>query len=306
MRAAGGSQRAAAPQDAGTASRPSTIPNVAGPPRHVRRWAEWPWRRSRCRRFHLVPSCIWLLEQLWRFESRPTTRTEVDLQRPRCGARRVPHGQRERRCDTSPQGSWLRSVTRPVLTAETAAGDAPVQRLAPPAICQLGIAGFAFGNAMLFSIPRYAERRAARGRVPDAVRRAESRAGPCRCWSIARRTSSARPGSGASPHDEPGCPDRNRTGCALRADRRRDRIGPRRGLHRFVHRPGLLPPRGRLFQQKAFDRIAFDRSFRSFLPLAVRVEAATAMRWFRCRWSTLRFATGYSCAPAILSRRMRR
>jgi Cu+-exporting ATPase len=29
---------------------------------------------------------------------------------------------------------------------------------------------------------------------------------------------------------------------------------------------------GRLFQQKAFDRIAFDRTFRSFLPLSVRVD----------------------------------
>ena len=29
---------------------------------------------------------------------------------------------------------------------------------------------------------------------------------------------------------------------------------------------------GRLFQQKAFDRIAFDRTMRSFLPLSVRVE----------------------------------
>ena len=29
---------------------------------------------------------------------------------------------------------------------------------------------------------------------------------------------------------------------------------------------------GRLFQQKVFDRVAFDRTFRSFLPLSVQVE----------------------------------
>ena len=32
---------------------------------------------------------------------------------------------------------------------------------------------------------------------------------------------------------------------------------------------------GRLFQHKVFDRIAFDRTYRSFLPLSVRVERTT-------------------------------
>src|SRR5690606_899920 len=35
---------------------------------------------------------------------------------------------------------------------------------------------------------------------------------------------------------------------------------------------------GRLLQQKAFDRIAFDRSFRSFMPLSVLVRGADGLR----------------------------
>ena len=47
---------------------------------------------------------------------------------------------------------------------------------------------------------------------------------------------------------------------------------------------------GRLFQQQTFDRIAFDRTFRSFLPLSVRVDA-TARR----RRRSSRIAPGDRC-----------
>ena len=60
---------------------------------------------------------------------------------------------------------------------------------------------------------------------------------------------------------------------------------------------------GRLFQQKAFDRIAFDRSLRSFLPLAAR--RATAAGW-RCAASMRSTPGDVSSAAPQRSRARRR
>ncbi len=94
-------------------------------------------------------SCVWLLEQLWRFEP-GVVRAEVDSLR-----RRVHVEFRSAETTLRRVAETIASLGyEPAITVEDG-------RLAqPPAIrrlyLQLGVAGFAFGNIMLFSIPRYA------------------------------------------------------------------------------------------------------------------------------------------------------
>jgi Cu+-exporting ATPase len=94
-------------------------------------------------------SCVWLLEQLWRFDP-GIVRADVDLLR------------RTVRVEFQPQLTTLRQVVEqlaalgyePALTADAthAAARSTIRRL----YLQLGVAGFAFGNIMLFSVPHYA------------------------------------------------------------------------------------------------------------------------------------------------------
>ena len=88
-----------------------------------------------------------LLEQLWRFDA-GVLRSEVDL------LRRLVHVE-YRPGVTSPRhvAEQLAALGyEPAITSEDApSAGSPNRRL----YLQLGVAGFAFGNIMLFSIPRY-------------------------------------------------------------------------------------------------------------------------------------------------------
>jgi P-type Cu+ transporter len=93
-------------------------------------------------------SCVWILEQLWRFDP-GITRSEVDLLRQTV------------RIEFRPDATSLRRIAEqlgvlgyePVMAAEPSAAGAPPARRRLH--LQIGVAGFAFGNIMLFSIPRY-------------------------------------------------------------------------------------------------------------------------------------------------------
>ena len=94
-------------------------------------------------------SCLWLLEQLWRFDE-GIGRSEADLMR------------RTVRVAFRPDRTTLRAVAErlaslgyePVVDSERSAGRMPSARR--DLYLKLGLAGFAVGNMMLFSIPRYA------------------------------------------------------------------------------------------------------------------------------------------------------
>jgi len=93
-------------------------------------------------------SCIWLLERLWRIDSH-ILRAEADLVR------------RTVSVWFSPDAISLRGVAErlaeigyePAIDGETRRAAMPPSRRR--LYIQLGVAGFAFGNIMLFSIPRY-------------------------------------------------------------------------------------------------------------------------------------------------------
>src|SRR5690242_10218515 len=92
-------------------------------------------------------SCVWLLEQLWRFDP-GILRTEVDL------LRRAVH------VDFQPATTSLRAIAEqlaavgyePALSPEDSRDPVPASRRT--LYLRIGVAGFAFGNIMLFSIPR--------------------------------------------------------------------------------------------------------------------------------------------------------
>jgi Cu+-exporting ATPase len=210
-------------------------------------------------------SCVWLLEQLWRFDP-GVARAEVDLLR------------RSVQIDYRPAETTLRRLAEqvaalgyePEITSEgpTGISSASRQRL----YLQLGVAGFAFGNIMLFSIPRYANGVPLEGgfqRLFDVLN--VLFALPVLLFSAADYFRTAWHAL------------RNRTmalevpvalGLAVLFGRSLLEIVTGTGegfLDSFAGLTFFLLI-GRLFQQKAFDRIAFDRTFRSFLPLSIQVE----------------------------------
>jgi len=210
-------------------------------------------------------SCVWLLEQLWRFDP-GVNRAEVDLQR------------RNVRIEFRPAATSLRHLAEqlaslgyePLIDGERPAGAVPAARRR--LYLQIGVAGFGFGNVMLFSIPRYANGTPLDGGFQtlfDALN--ILLAFPVLLFSAA---------------------DYFRTGWkAVRAHTITIEVPVALGLTALFARsvidivggrgPGFLDSfsglvlfllLGRLFQMKAFDRLAFDRTFKSFLPLAVHVE----------------------------------
>ncbi len=215
-------------------------------------------------------SCVWLLEQLWRFDE-GIGRSEADLLR-----RTVRVAFRPDRISLRAVAERLASLGyEPVLDAEASAG-----RLPPPRrtlYLKLGLAGFAFGNIMLFSIPRYA---AGAGLEPtfhwlfsllnlalavpvllfsasDFFRSA---------WHALRlRTVTL---------DVPVA-----LGLAVLFLRSVVDIASGTGEGYLDSFAGLVffLLIGRLFQQLTFDRIAFDRTVRSFLPLSVRVRDVSGL-----------------------------
>jgi P-type Cu+ transporter len=215
-------------------------------------------------------SCVWLLEQLWRFDP-GITRAEVDLQR------------RSVRVEYCSAATSPRSVAEqlaalgyePMLAFERAGAASPDRRRL---YFQLGVAGFAFGNIMLFSIPRYAngapltsEFRVLFGTLnlllaipvflfsaSDYFRTA---------WQAVRRATIALEVPVA-------------LGLLVLFGRSIGEIVSGRGEGFMDSFAGLVffLLLGKLSQQRVFDRIAFDRTFRSFLPLSVRVEEGDGMR----------------------------
>jgi Cu+-exporting ATPase len=212
-------------------------------------------------------SCVWLLEQFWRFDP-AVTRSEVDLQR------------RTLRVEYNPSQTSLRRIAEqlaalgyePLLSIERSTGAAPGARRR--LYLQLGVAGFAFGNIMLFSIPRYVNAAPLEGgfqQLFDALNIAL--AVPVLLFSVSDyfRTSWQALRHLTITLDVPVALGLGvlflRSVADIASGRGEGFMDSFAGLAFFL----LL---GRLFQQKVFDRISFDRTYRSFLPLSVRREAA--------------------------------
>jgi Cu+-exporting ATPase len=210
-------------------------------------------------------SCLWLLERLWRLDS-GIVRADADLVR------------RTVLVWFRPSKISLRGVAEklvaagyePLLTEEE--GHAGVPETRRRLYLQLAIAGFAFGNIMLFSIPRYANGVPLQGgfqRLFDTLNIAFAL--PVLIFSAAGYFTSAWRAleSRQITLEVPVALGLGvlftRSVFDIVTSRSEGFMDSFTGLVFFL----LI---GRLFQQKAFDRIAFDRSFRSFLPLSVQVE----------------------------------
>jgi len=209
-------------------------------------------------------SCVWLLERIGRVDDR-IGRTEVDLLRRTVSVTFDPS-----RIRLSEVAIALAGVGyEPLLTGETPATSTPARR---KLYTRIGLAGFAFGNIMLFSIPRYANGAPIEGgfqRLFDTFNIALAlpvlfySAAPffTGAWQAMRRRTVSL--------DVPIV-----IGLIALIARSLFDIGTARGAGYLDSFAGLVffLLIGRLFQQQAFDWIGFDRTFRSFFPLSVLVE----------------------------------
>ncbi len=215
-------------------------------------------------------SCLWLLEQLWRFDE-GIGRSEADLLR-----RTVRVAFRRDRISLRAVAERLASLGyEPVVDAERAAGRMPAQRRT--LLLKLGVAGFAFGNMMLFSIPRYANGaplEPAFQRLFDTLN--VLFALPVLVFSASDFFTSAWRALRlrAITLDVPVA-----LGLAVLFTRSVVDILTGAGEGYLDSFAGLVffLLIGRLAQQVTFDRIAFDRTVRSFLPLSVRVRDASGL-----------------------------
>jgi Cu+-exporting ATPase len=215
-------------------------------------------------------SCLWLLEQLWRFDA-GVLRSDANL-----GARTV-------RVEFDRSATTLRRVAgalasigyEPVVDAERTPGQVVPGRRA--LYLRIGVAGFAFGNVMLFSIPRYANG----GPLEPEFQRLFDIlnllfATPVLLYSASPffRGAAAAMRARAVTLDVPLA-----LGLAVLYARSVVDIATRASEGFLDSFSGLVffLLIGRLFQQKAFDSIAFDRTARSFLPLSIRVERHGAL-----------------------------
>jgi Cu+-exporting ATPase len=210
-------------------------------------------------------SCLWLLEQLWRFDP-AIVRSEANLLH------------RTVRVDFQPERTSLRRVAEllaslgyePVIDGERPA--AGIATSARRLYLRIGVAGFAFGNVMLFSIPRYANGAPLEPvfqRLFDTLNLLF--AVPVLLYSASDYFRGAWQSL------------RGRTvtldipialGLAVLFGRSAWEIATGAGEGFLDSFAGLVffLLIGRLFQRKAFDHISFDRTMRSFLPLSVAVE----------------------------------
>jgi Cu+-exporting ATPase len=207
-------------------------------------------------------SCLWLLEQLWRFHP-GILRSEANLLR------------RTVSVEFRPDAISLRQIAEQL----AALGYEPAIDQEPPArtpasrrrlYLRIGIAGFAFGNVMLFSIPRYVnggpldpEFQTLFGwlNIAFSLPVLAFSAWPyfISSWSALRAR--------AITLDVPIA-----LGLAVLFGRSAVEVITRTGEGFFDSFAGLVffLLIGKLFQQKAFDQLSFDRTVRSFLPLSVR------------------------------------
>lgn len=218
-------------------------------------------------------SCLWLLEQLWRFHP-GIARSEANLLT------------RTVTVEFRPGAISLRQVAEqlaalgyePVLDQEPAAGVPAVRRRL---YLKIGVAGFAFGNVMLFSVPRYAN------------------GAPLEPWFATLfgflNVAFSLPVlfySAADYFRAAWSALRGRTitldvpiaiGLAVLFGRSAVEIVTGAGEGFLDSFSGLVffLLIGKLFQQKAFESIAFDRTVQSFLPLSVRVEHDDGVRMTR-------------------------
>lgn len=234
-----------------------------------RHFVEFDAARSRRLRFEIpsmhCASCVWLLEQLDRLDP-GITRSQVDLLRKLVRVEIDPT-----RTSTRAVAMLLASVGyRPLVRPEGAEGTSPAIRAI---YLRMGVAGFAAGNVMMFSIARYfagpGGMSASLASVFDVlsivlsipVLLYSASSWWRSAWSaIQRRTVNL---------DVPVA-----LGIAVLFLRSVTDIvvGQSEGfLDSFTGLVFFLLI-GRLFQQKAFDAVSFDRTYRSFFPLSVRVE----------------------------------
>ena len=213
-------------------------------------------------------SCVWLLERLYRTGD-GIGRSEVDLLR------------RTVRVHFSPATISLRAVAEriaalgyePLLDSERPAAAMPPARRT--LYLKIGLAGFAFGNVMLFSIPRYAN---GAPLDPQFQRLFDTLnilfAIPVLLYSASDyfRSSWAALRTRTMVLEVPVA-----IGLVALFGRSAFDIVTRHGEGFLDSFSGLVffLLIGRLFQQKTFDAIAFDRTMKSFMPLSVRVERGT-------------------------------
>jgi Cu+-exporting ATPase len=225
-------------------------------------------------------SCLWLLERLWRLD-RGIVRADADLLR-----RTVDVWFRPARISLRGVAEKLAAAGyEPLLTDEDRPDRMPDARRR--LYLQLAVAGFAFGNIMLFSIPRYANGVPVEGgfqRLFDTLNIALAL--PVLLFSASGYFASAFRAvkSRQIILDVPVA-----LGLGVLFTRSVFDIATARSEGFMDSFTGLVffLLIGRLFQQKAFDRIAFDRSFRSFLPLSVLVERDHGRRRVTTRLSDL-------------------
>ncbi len=217
-------------------------------------------------------SCLWLLERLWRVDA---------------GVRRVDASLLHRTVTIEflPAETTLRRIAEqlaalgyePVIDAEPVTDRVPAIRRR--LYLQLGVAGFAFGNMMLFSIPRYVNGGPLEPefqRLFDTLNVAFAL--PVLLYSAADyfraawRSIRAR----AITLDVPIA-----IGLAALFGRSLFEILSRTGEGFLDSFAGLVffLLIGKLFQRKAFDHVSFERTARSFLPLSVRrgTDAGTSL-----------------------------
>jgi Cu+-exporting ATPase len=219
-------------------------------------------------------SCLWLLEQLWRFDP-GITRSEANLL------------DRTATVEFRSNATSIRRIAEqlaalgyePVIDGEGAAAREPLVRRS--LYLKLGVAGFAFGNVMLFSIPRYANGaplEPAFQRLFDSLNVAFAL--PVLLYSASEFF---RPAWQALRRRSMTLDVPIALGLAVLFARSVFEIATATGEGFLDSFTGLVffLLIGRLFQRKAFDAIDFDRTMRSFLPLSVTVHRASEISLVR-------------------------
>ncbi len=210
-------------------------------------------------------SCVWLLERLWKLQPGVVS-SEVDLLR---GIVRVTFRPRE---------TTLRAIAErmaalgyePNLASERPAGIVPAGRRR--LYRQIGVAGFAFGNIMLFSIPRYVNG------VPleDGFQRLFDLLNLAFALPVLLFSASdwyrAAWQTLRTRHVTLEFPVALGLTVIFARSVADIALGTGEGFMDSFSGLVFFLLIGRLFQQKTFERMAFDRTYRSFFPLAVRVE----------------------------------
>jgi Cu+-exporting ATPase len=212
-------------------------------------------------------SCVWLLERLWKLLPGVLV-SEVDLLHQSV-------------CVTfRPEQTSLRAIAErlgelgyePTISVETPGLAVP--RARRRLYQQLGVAGFAFGNIMIFSIPRYANGgplEPSFQRLFDALNLAFAL--PVLLFSASDWFRSAWQSIRAR-HVTLDLPVA--IGLAVIFARSTFDLATGRGEGYLDSFSGLVffLLLGRLFQLKTFEQMAFDRTYRSFFPISVRREGA--------------------------------